>query len=128
MSRNKTLGVVAAVLAAAVVFVAAVAWIVQDRDAWLAKSMLDRMAPWEQPAVCYAQTPDSESYFETYDDATGAYKNYVYEIHAIDADGTERNAVLVSFGTMLDENEPFIKMDVKGTSVQAWEYAEAPDA
>ena len=46
-------------------------------------------------------------------------------VQSRDADGDERRVVLVSFGTMLDETEPFLVMTAKGTSVQAWEYAES---
>lgn len=128
MTRNKTLVSLIVALAVVAVCGAAGVWVAQSRDAWLVKSMVDRVAPWQQPDICYAQTPDAESYFQAYDDAAGAYKNYVYEMQASDIDGNERRVVLVSFGTMLDESKPFIKMSVKGSSVHAWEYVDAPGA
>lgn len=124
MRSKKALVSFVAVLAITTACVAASCWVVQSRDAWLVKSVIDRTAPWEAPAVSYAQTPDAESYFQAYDDASGAYKNYVYEIKLENSNGTAQRVVLVSFGTMLDESKPFIKMNVKGSSVCAWEYAE----
>lgn len=125
MPRNKTAVSIIIALAVVAACAAGSAQIAHSRDAWLVKSMVDRIAPWEQQAVLYAETPDAQSYFHTYDDAAGDYQNYVYEVDATQADGTERRVTLVSFGTMLDEEEPFIKMVVKGSSVQTWEYAES---
>lgn len=126
MARNKTLIPLVAALVIVVVCAAAGVWVAQSRDAWFVRTMLDRAVPWQQPDICYAPTPDAESYFQIYDDAAGAYENYVYEIKAEDAEGAARRVVLVSFGTMLDENKPYVKMRVKGSSVCAWEYADAP--
>ena len=125
MARCKSAVPVVIAVAVVVACIAGSAWIVQSRDAWLAKSIADRIVPWNVPTVLYAETPDAQSYFQVYDDATGAYENYVYEIKAHDVDGDERRVVLVSFGTMLDETEPFLVMTAKGASVQAWEYAES---
>lgn len=110
MARNKTLIPLVAALVIVVVCTAAGAWIAQSRDAWFVRTMLDRAAPWQQPDICYAPTPDAESYFQIYDDA----------------EGTARRVVLVSFGTMLDENKPYVKMSVKGSNVCAWEYVDTP--
>lgn len=125
MIRGKTAAAIAVAAAIVAVCVVGSAWIVQSRDAWLVKSVVDRIAPWSAPAVLYAETPDAQSYFQVYDDATGAYENYVYEVQAHDAEGNERRVVLVSFGTMLDETEPFLAMVAKGSSIQTWEYAES---
>lgn len=125
MVRGKAVVPAAIAVAIVAVCVAASAWIVQSRDAWLVKSVVDRIAPWNAPAVLYAETPDAQSYFQVYDDATGAYENYVYEVWAQDAEGNERRVVLVSFGTMLDETEPFLAMVAMGSSVHTWEYAES---
>lgn len=127
MHSKKALVSSVAALAIATVCAAAFCWVVQSRDAWLVKSVIDRAAPWEVPTVSYAQTPEAESYFQAYNDASGAYKNYVYEIQLENSSETAQRVVLVSFGTMLDESKPFIKMSVKGSSVCAWEYAETTD-
>lgn len=99
-------------------------FVATDRNAWLVKSMIDRVAPWSAPVTCYAASPDPRDYFDAYDDAAGAYVNYVYEIDAVDAAGGMHRAVLVSFGTMLD-GEGVIEMNVSGTSVHTWEYVDA---
>ena len=69
MARNKTLIPLVAALVIVVVCTAAGAWVAQSRDAWFVRTMLDRAAPWQQPGICYAPTPDAESYFQIYDDA-----------------------------------------------------------
>lgn len=127
MHSKKALVSSVAALVIATACAAAFCWVVQSRDAWLVKSVIDRAAPWEAPTVSYAQTPEAESYFQSYNDASGAYKNYVYEIQLENSSETAQRVVLVSFGTMLDESKPFIKMSVKGSSVCAWEYAETTD-
>lgn len=114
-------------VALAVVCAAGAAWVAQSRDAWFVKSIVDRVVPWSAPMTLYAETPAADGYFHSYDDAAGAYENYVYELTAYDADGGQRRVVLVSFGTMLDESKPYIQMVAKGSSVRAWEYGEAPD-
>ena len=133
MRNEKTRRAAAAAVCAGVVAAIALGifWISFDRDAWLAKSVIDRLAPWERPVTCYAATPDSESYFQSYKDASGAYDNYVYEIEALDANGATHRAVLVSFGATLEEGRPFLAISVKGTSACVWEYADEdglPDA
>ena len=105
MAHSKTLISLVVALAVVVVCTAAGAWVAQSRDAWFVKTIIDRATPWQQPDICYAQTPDAESYFQVYDDAAGAYENYVYEIQAEDAEGTAQRVMLVSFGTMLDERQ-----------------------
>lgn len=129
MRNEKTRRAAAAAVCAGVAAAIAlgVFWISFDRDAWLAKSVVDRLAPWEHPETCYAATPDSESYFQSYKDASGAYDNYVYEIEALDANGATHRAVLVSFGAMLEEGRPFLAISVKGTSAYVWEYADEDD-
>ncbi|MDO4443260.1 MAG: hypothetical protein Q4B69_05230 [Slackia sp.] len=110
-----------AIAAVALVVFAGCFWMANSRDAWFVKSLVDRVAPWESTAICYAQAPDAHDYFDAYDDAAGAYENYVYEVDAVDARGMHRRVVLVSFGTML-ENEGCIEMTVNGTSAHTWEY------
>ena len=121
MTRSKTLVSLIVALAVVVVCTAAGAWVAQSRDAWFVKTIIDRATPWQQPDICYAQTPDAESYFQVYDDAAGAYEN-----QAEDAEGAARRVILVSFGTMLDEDKPYIKMSVKDSSACTWEYADSP--
>ncbi|MDO4589786.1 MAG: hypothetical protein Q4B35_00095 [Slackia sp.] len=120
-AKRNRLFVSAAIVAVVLAGAAGSWWITSSRDAWLVKSLIDRVAPWEQTEICYAKAPASTAYFDTYADATGAYENYVYEIDAVDASGAHRRVVLVSFGTML-ENEGFIAMTVRATSAHAWEY------
>lgn len=114
---------VAAIVAVVLTIAAGSWWVANSRDAWLVKSLFDRVMPWEKAEVCYAEVPDADGYFDAYADATGAYENYVYEIDAVDPSGVHRRVVLVSFGTML-EHEGFIAMTVRGTSVYTWEYVD----
>ena len=126
MTHSKTLVPFIAALAVVAACTTAGAWVAQSRDAWFVKTIIDRATHWQEPDICYAQTPDAESYFQVYDDAAGSYENYVYEIQAEDAEGTARRVILVSFGTMLDEDKPYIEMSVKGSSACTWEYADSP--
>lgn len=54
MHGKKALVFSVAALAVATACAATFCWIVQSRDAWLVKSVIDRAAPWEVPTVSYA--------------------------------------------------------------------------
>ena len=95
-------------------------------DPWFVQGTLDRVNPLATRVAAYAQAPEPDAWFDSYGDASGVGENYVYEVRAYDETGVERKANLISFGGELDGGEDgYLKLSVKGSYVQRWEYVAA---
>lgn len=96
---------------------------------WFAQSQLDRVNPFVKEATVWAAAPAADDHVDTYDDATGAYVNYVYELTGTEADGSEHPVYLISFGGEFDDapaGTP-LRLKVKGRWVRSYAVADASE-
>lgn len=93
---------------------------------WFIQGTFDRVNPLVARATAYANAPAPDAYFDSYEDASGSGKNYVYEVHAYDKNGVEHAANLISFGGKLDGEKGYrLKLVIKGRYVRRWEWVSA---
>lgn len=78
------------------------------------KSGADRLLPTPARTV-WAPCPNPDSYSDWYQDASGSYANYVYDVEAATADGERVTVTIVLFGRKAS-GEGWIEIDAKGTS------------
>ena len=80
----------------------------------VARSAVDRLLPYPE-ATLWAPSPPPDSFVDSYDDATGAGRNYVYLVEAADEDGAVREVQLICFGAKFD-GEGWLEVEAKGGS------------
>lgn len=120
--------IVAAVLAAALVG----AWVyVQTSPSMLfPRMMIDRFSPLSQTRTVWAAAPDPDGFASSYEDATGAYDNYLYLMEAVDERGEPCEVGLISFNGKLEEGG-YLVIDARGFYAERYarvELDELPDA
>lgn len=77
-------------------------------------SAADRLLPYPEETL-WAPSPPPDSFVDSYDDATGAGRNYVYLVEAADEDGVAREVQLICFGAKSD-GEGWLEIEAKGGS------------
>lgn len=80
----------------------------------VARSAADRLLPYPEETL-WAPSPSPDSFVDSYDDATGAGRNYVYLVDAADEDGVVREVQLIFFGAKSD-GEDWLEIGAKGGS------------
>lgn len=80
----------------------------------VARSAADRLLPYPEETL-WAPSPPPDSFVDSYDDATGAGRNYVYLVEAADEDGVAREVRLICFGAKSD-GEGWLEIEAKGGS------------
>lgn len=80
----------------------------------VARSAADRLLPYPETTL-WAPAPPPDSFVESYDDATGEGRNYVYLVHAADEDGAVAEVQLIYFGAKSD-GEGWLEIEAKGGS------------
>lgn len=78
------------------------------------RSVADRLLPYPEVSM-WAPTPAPDAFADSYDDATGAGRNYVYLVDASDEDGNVRELQLICFGEKFD-GEGWLEIEAKGGS------------
>lgn len=96
---------------------------------WFVRSQLDRVNPLVGETTVWAPAPAPDDHVDAYDDATGAYVNYVYELAGTEADGRAHAVYLISFGEEFDDAPAgtTLRIRAKGCWVQSYAVTDADE-
>lgn len=96
--------------------------------------LADKYNPLSQERTVYARLPDAEGYVESWDDASGLYRDYLYLVDASDSQGTRVQVRVIAFGSRLGDDGPdgaWIEIRARGSASLGYGYvseAEVPEA
>lgn len=89
------------------------------------QSVFDRLMPGPEVTM-WARTPQPDEHADSYDDATGAGRNYIYHVEAATEQGAQRTLAVISFGGKAS-GQGFWEIQAKGGSGVRYRAVEADD-
>lgn len=126
MKMGRRCGAWMAVAVVAAVLVAAWVFVQTSPSMLLPRMLIDRFNPLAPARTVYVAVPDAEDYAGSYEDATGAYDNYIYVVEGATEAGEPCELGLISFNGPL-KAEGYLKVAAKGFAAERYAPVDAGD-